>query len=62
MQKLKVKNPEAIKEQIREYLKSSDEGRFVHRLHGILLLLNNEDNNCKTVASLFNNSPRSLSN
>lgn len=62
MQKLKVENPEDIKEQIRQYLKSSNEGRFVHRLHGILLLLSNKENNCTTVASLFNNSPRSLSN
>ena len=63
MQKLKVENTDMIKKQIREYLKSSsDEKRFVHRLHSILLLLNNEDNNCNTLASLFNNSPRSLSN
>ena len=62
MQRLKVKNPDDIAEQIQRYLNSSNEGRFVHRIDGILLLLNNEENNCTTVASLFHNSPRTLSN
>jgi len=62
MQKLKVKNAKTIEGQIHQYLKNSDEARFVHRLHGILLLLNSKENNCAKVASLFQNSPRSLSN
>ena len=62
MQKLKVKHAKQIEKQIHQYLHNSDEARFVHRLHGILLLLNNEENNCANIASLFKNSPRSLSN
>lgn len=62
MQKLKIINPKQIEQQIYEYLHKSDEAKYIHRLHGILLLLNNEENNCSNVASLFKNSPRSLSN
>jgi transposase len=62
MQKLKIRNAKRVEEQIHQYLKNSDEARFIHRLHGVLLLLNSEENNCATVASLFRNSPRSLSN
>lgn len=62
MQKLKVKDAERIEEQIHQYLKNSSEARFIHRLHGVLLLISSEDNNCANVGSLFKNSPRSLSN
>jgi transposase len=62
MQKLKIKNPKQIEEQIYKHLQSSEEAKYVHRLHGILLLLTNEENNCSSVAALFRNSPRSLSN
>lgn len=62
MQKLKIINPKQIEQQIYEYLHNSDDAKYIHRLHGILLLLNNEGNNCSSVASLFKNSPRSLSN
>jgi len=62
MQKLKIDNPKQIEDQIYKYLHSSEEAKYVHRLHGILLLLINEDNNCSSVAALFRNSPRSLSN
>lgn len=62
MQKLKINNAKSIEGQIHQYLKNSDEARFIHRLHGILLLLNSEENNCVTIAGLFKNSPRSLSN
>jgi transposase len=62
MQKLKINDAKSIEGQIHQYFKNSDEARFVHRLHGILLLINNEENNCANVASLFKNSPRSLSN
>jgi transposase len=62
MQKLKIKKAKQIEGQIHQYLRNSDESKFIHRLHGILLLLNNEENNCATIAGLFKNSPRSLSN
>lgn len=62
MQKLKIQNKEQIREQIHLYLHKNEEARFIHRLHGVLLLIDNEQNNCTTVGSLFKNSPRSLSN
>lgn len=62
MQRLKIYDVKGIEGQIHQYLRNSDEARFIHRLHGILLLLNSEENNCANIASLFKNSPRSLSN
>jgi transposase len=62
MQKLKVNNKDEIKKQIYQYFQKSDEARYIHRLHGILLLIDNEENNCASIGALFNNSPRSLSN
>lgn len=62
MQRLKVENPKSIEGQIHKHIKNSDEAKFIHRLHGILLLLNSEENNCANIAGLFQNSPRSLSN
>lgn len=62
MQRLKINQAKQIEKQIHQYLHNSEEARFIHRLHGILLLLNNEENNCANIASLFKNSPRSLSN
>lgn len=61
MQKLVIKNPESIKREIHNYLKSPD-GRFIHRLHGILLILESPTYNCDHVGVLFGNSPRTISN
>ena len=61
MQKLSVENPEVIRKEIQAYLKSPD-GRFIHRLHGILLMLESSDYNCNHVGVLFGNSPRTISN
>lgn len=61
MQKLSVENPAVIKKEIQRYLKSPD-GRFVHRLHGILLMLESSEYNCNHVGVLFGNSPRTISN
>lgn len=61
MQKLSVENPELIKKEIQRYLKSPN-GRFIHRLHGILLMLESPDYNCNHVGVLFGNSPRTISN
>ena len=62
MQRLKIENPETIKKQIYGYLNSSKEAKFIHRLHGLLLMIDNENNNCENVADLFNNSSRTVSN
>ena len=61
MQKLVIKNPESIKKEIQNYLKSPD-GRFIHRLHGILLMLESPDYNCDHVGVLCGNSARTISN
>jgi hypothetical protein len=61
MQKRRVNNPEAIKKGIQAYLKSPN-GRFIHRLHGILLMWESPDYNCNHVGAKFNNSPRTISN
>lgn len=62
MQRLKIKNPEEIKKQIYNYLNSSKEAKFIHRLHALLLMIDNAKNNCENVANLFHNSPRTVSN
>jgi hypothetical protein len=62
MQKLKIRNAKEIEGQIHQYFKNTDEAVFIHRLQDILLFLNREVSNCATIASLFKNSPRSLSN
>jgi len=62
MQRLKIENPDTIKKQIYGYLNSSKEAKFIHRLHGLLLMIDNENNNCENVAGLFNNSSRTVSN
>lgn len=45
-----------------EYLSKNVEGRFIHRWHGILLLIENDNNNCAKISEIFHNSPRFLSN
>jgi transposase len=60
MQKLAVQNKEQIKKAIRTYLRSSPEARFIHRLHALLLLMENEHSNCANIGKLFDNSPRSI--
>jgi transposase len=62
MQRLKIENPNTIKKQIYSYLNSSKEAKFIHRLHGLLLMIDNESNNCENIAGLFNNSSRTVSN
>lgn len=62
MQKLSVKNGKSIKESIRKYFNKNEDARFIHRLHGILLLIDNPENTCDFVGSLFGNSPRTVSN
>ena len=62
MQKLKIKNPDKIKNMIYAHLNNSSEARFVHRLHGILLLIESSKHNCESIGALFANSPRTISN
>ena len=62
MQRLKIENPDIIKKQIYSYINSSKEAKFIHRLHGLLLMIDNENNNCENIGGLFNNSSRTVSN
>ena len=61
MQKLSLKNKEQIRKDIQSFLQSTPQARYIHRLHAILLLIDNQDNNCANLGKLFNHSPRTLS-
>jgi len=60
MKRLLIKKPQQVKKKILEYLNSSDELKFSHKLHGILLLLENENNNCSEVSKIYGNTPQTL--
>lgn len=62
MQILALNSPEELKKEIQKYFKNSDEAKFIHRLHGILLKIDNKDNACETIAQLFGQSSRTISN
>jgi transposase len=62
MQKLTITQKEDIENLISDYFSKNDEAQFIHRLHGILLFLKDEDSTCNSVASMFGNSPRTISN
>jgi transposase len=62
MQTLEIKNQEAIKLKIQEYLKTSHEAKYVHRLHVILLKIDRKEAACDSIAKLFGNSGRTISN
>jgi transposase len=62
MKRLEVKHKEAIKAQIQNYFSRNTESRFIHRLHGILLFIEKEDESCDSIGALFGNSPRTVSN
>jgi len=60
MKKLSIKKPEEVKERILQYLNSSEELKFSHKLHAILLLLENEHTNCSEVSRIYGSTPQSL--
>jgi transposase len=62
MQRLVIQNTESVKAVIQEYFAKNEEARFIHRLHGILLLLDKPENTCQTVSSLFGKSHTTLAN
>lgn len=55
-----IKKPNEVKRQILEYLQSSDDLKFSHKLHGILLLLDNKNTNCSEVSRIYGNTPQAL--
>lgn len=62
MERLEITDKEKITLQIQSYFKENGESRFIHRLHGVLLFINKEDESCNSIGALFDNSPRSVSN
>ena len=61
MQRVEIKNSNEIRDMILSYFNKNEEARYIHRLHGLLLLIDNKNNTCDSVGELFGNSPRSIS-
>jgi transposase len=62
MKRLIIKGRESIKKKIQAYFAGNEESRFIHRLHGVLLFSEKEDESCDSIGALFGNSPRTVSN
>ena len=62
MKRLVVKDKASIKEKIQRYFSVNEESKFIHRLHGVLLFVEKEDESCDSIGALFGNSPRTVSN
>ena len=62
MKRLEIKNREGIKEKIQSYFAGNEDAKFIHRLHGVLLFSEKEDESCDSIGALFGNSPRTVSN
>jgi transposase len=62
MIRLVIKDKEIIKKKIRSYFAGKEEARFIHRLHGVLLFSEKDDESCDSIGALFGNSPRTVSN
>ena len=61
MQRLELNSAAEIRTMILSYFNKSDEAKFIHRLHGILLKIDNQDYTCDSIGRLFGQSPRSIS-
>ena len=61
MQILKLKKPEQILVQIQEYFKKNEEAQFIHRLHTILLKIDNETHTCESIGKLLGHSNKTIS-
>jgi transposase len=62
MKRLVIEKKEGITFEIQRYFENNEEARFIHRLHGVLLFANKEDESCDSIGALFGNSPRTVSN
>jgi transposase len=62
MQRLELNSANEIREMILSYFNKNDEAKFIHRLHAILLKIENQDTTCNNIAGMFGQSPRSVSN
>ena len=55
MKRLVLENKDDIVNQIRSYLDSNSEAKFIHRLQVILLFAGKEDESCDSLGNLFVN-------
>ena len=62
MKRLELVNKTDILAQIRSYMESNHEAKFIHRLQIILMYAEREKETCESLGALFGNSPRSISN
>lgn len=58
MRKLEIKDAEIMQIAVRNEILRSEESRYDHRLHGVLLVLSGQS--CYQVAELFGQSPRTV--
>lgn len=58
MRKLEIKDADIMKVAVHQEILRSEDSRYVHRLHGILLVCSGFS--CKVVAELFGHSPRTV--
>lgn len=58
MRKLKIKNADIMQIAIQQEIIRSDESRYDHRLHGVLLIC--AGHSCYEVAEIFKHSPRTI--
>ncbi|MEI6435612.1 MAG: hypothetical protein WCP32_12260 [Bacteroidota bacterium] len=61
MRKLELSSDDKIRQSILTYFNKNHEAKFIHRLHGILLTIENQNNTCDGIARIFGQSPRSVS-
>jgi transposase len=62
MKRLDLENKANIITQIRSYLESNSEAKFIHRLQVILQYAEGKEETCDRLGIQFGNSPRSVSN
>lgn len=58
MRKWQIRDAEVMRIAIRQEISRSEESRYDHRLHGVLLVANGQG--CGTVAELFGENPRTV--
>ncbi len=62
MQRLELHSANEIRKMILSYFNKNEEAKFIHRLHGLLLKIDKPEISCDSIADLFGQSPRSISN
>jgi len=58
MKKLEIAGAEVMRIAIQQEIQRSDESRYDHRLHGLLLVVGGQS--CRQVARLFDEDPRTV--